>query len=159
MPDYNIYIHALGSSTGGDASATKPLGTGTDEQTVASPFDNFTTGVKQAQGFASSGFGSAFNTGVAMLGKSVPIVALAILLANIADKTVSTGFGHLESYTGNFAYSMNYNAFKTYIGALMNPVGFALKEAHRQAEFRKQNLRIEQERTLIGRSFLTKVGV
>lgn len=156
MPDYNIYIRDL---TGGSGSASPTSPAKSEEE--PSGAEIFLKGASAVKSFASSGASNFINSGVASVSKVIPAIAIAVAALKTTDKILTTGFSHLEDYTGNYQYAMAYNNIKTGLGNFINPVGYLLNEAHRQAQFDKQNKRIQQERTLIGNSQLTtyKVGV
>jgi len=148
MADYHIYLHSNeGSSL---ASNTQPKDS---SETLGGAF-SVKGAIGDMQKFASSGFNSAINTGVAALGKAVPIVAGAVVAAKIADSVLTTGFKHLESYAGNYQYSMEYNNFKTNIGYLMNPIKLLKKQIQIHFETQKFNNKQREYRTLMGESYI-----
>lgn len=154
--DYNIYIHS-NEGIGSDISKTTvPF---TNQKSVDdNAFNTVNAGIKKAEEIATNGFGGIVNTGVAMLGKTIPFVATAVMLGVVADKVMTTGFQHLECYTGNYAYSMGYNNFKAAIGRTLNPIGTFFKAQHIQAQAHKQNAAIREGNRLFGLT-QTKIGV
>jgi len=150
MADYHIYLHSNTSSS--IKSHTEPK-----EETMGGAFSTIQTGIAKVQQFSNSGFQSYISTGVAALSKAIPPIALAIAVAKITDKVVSTGFGHLESYTGHYEYSLAYNNFKSGVGALINPIGTAKRLANIYLEQDKFNRRQEQVKSLVGQ--INTIGV
>lgn len=155
MADYNIYIHSNSGSGGNGTSsqttpfANRPAGEGD------SIFEAATQGIHQTEQFATSGFNGLARTGVAMLSKAAPQVALAVAVIGITNKVLTLGSSYVETYTGFYEFATEYNNFKTVVSNILNPVGVFLKEAHRSYQFRLQNEKIEQTRTLVGNSTLT----
>ena len=146
MADYHIYIHSNeGSSL---ASNTQPK-----EETMGGAF-TAKSAFKGAQQFASGGFSSAINTGVAALSKAVPVVAAAVVAVKVVDGVLTTGFKHLESYTGNYQYSMEYNNFKTNIGYAINPIKLLKKQLEIHFESQKFNNKQKEYRSLMGESYI-----
>ena len=159
MADYNIYIHSYSENTGGSGSEpgfslVKPWSNQPATGGVAS-FQTFQNVAHNAEQIATVGFAPYINTGVAALGKVVPAIAIIYAVAKIADKIVTTGLEHVETYTGHYEYSMGWNNFKTDIANTVNPIGVAIKNYKRQKEYDLKNLQIEQERKLVGNSILT----
>ena len=166
MADYNIYIHANGSGGGGNAtSKTTPWsnqegsgGGGGDESSVFQTAQNV---LSKGEGFATSGFSGVVNQGISKLSKAYPWVGLVVAAGVVVDKVLTTGFQHVETYTGDYRYACGYNDLKAVVNAGLNPVGAYLNHEHRRKEFNKQNKKIEQEQTLVGNSMFntSKRGV
>lgn len=147
---YDIYLHSNQASS--ITSNTQPK-----EEPMNGAFSPVNEVVKNVQQFVTSGFNSYINTGVSALKKAVPAIAGVILAGKIADKVLTVGFGHLETYTGHYEYSMGWNNFKTEIGMALNPVGTMLKQLHIGKQNEINNRRQEQIRSLVGQ--VGKVGV
>lgn len=146
MSDYHIYLHS--NEENSMASNTQPK-----EETMGGVFKPMTV-LNKANQFATSGFSSVVNSGVATLTKVLPAVAVGIFALKTADKVLTTGFHHLESYAGNYKYSMEYNNFKTVMGMVMNPVSIATKSLHLMFEQKKFNDKQREYRTLMGDNFI-----
>ena len=143
---YHIYLHSNeGNSL---ASNTQPKSA---EESMGGAF-SVKSAFKGAQQFASSGFSSTINTGVSALSKAVPAVAVAVIAAKVIDSVLETGFKHLQSYTGNYQYSMGYNNFKTVVGYIINPVSLLKKSMELHFEQQKFNDKQKEYRTLMGES-------
>lgn len=155
MPDYNIFIHT--NNEGGMSNKTKPWANQENGggENGANAFTVGTNVINGASSFASSGFTPYAETGVSQLSKVAPAIALGVTVAKLADKVMTTGFNHLETYTGHYEYSLELNNFKTALHNVMNPIGTFMKVLHRQYQFKLQNQRLDQERTLVGNSILS----
>lgn len=154
--DYNIYIHSNEGTGSNLRKTTIPFAN--QESVDDNAFQTVQKGIKEAEEIATNGFGGIINTGVAKLGKAFPIVAGVVMAGVVTDKVMTTGFGHLESYTGNFEYAMGYNNFKAAVGRALNPIGTYFKAKHIQAEANKQNDAIMKQNRLFGLT-QTKIGV
>jgi len=148
MADYHIYLHSNEGS-----SLQNNLQPKDSKDSMGGAFSVKGAYNKISQ-FASGGFSGTINTGVASLSKAIPIVAAAVVMVKIADSVLETGFKHLESYTGNYQYSMEYNNFKTAVGNVVNPIGFFKKTLHLQAEQKKFNDKQNEYRKLMGERFI-----
>ena len=148
MADYHIYLHCNeGTSL---QSNVQPKDS---KESMGGAFSVKAAYNKISQ-FASSGFSSVINTGVSALTKAVPIVAGVMIAGKIVDSVLETGFHHLESYAGNYKYSMEYNNFKTVAGMIINPVKAAQTQMHLHFEQKKFNDKQREYRTLMGESYI-----
>lgn len=146
MSDYHIYLHS--NEENSMASNTQPK-----EESMGGVFKPMTI-INKANQFATSGFSSVVNSGVATLTKVLPAVAVGIFALKTADKVLATGFHHLESYAGNYKYSMEYNNFKTIVSMVMNPASILTKNLHLMFEQKKFNDKQREYRTLMGDNFI-----
>ena len=157
MPqDYNIYIHSDEGKGVDIGKNTVPFAN--QENVDDNAFNSIKSGIQKAESIATGGFGGVINTGVAALGRAIPQIALIVAAGAVANKVVTTGFQHLECYTGNFEYSLGLNNFKAAIGRTLNPIGTFFKAQHIQAQAHKQNAAIREGNRLFGLT-RTKIGV
>lgn len=158
--DYNIYIRGKSTTDQGTIDTVpfdnRPGIVDGSEESVA-PF--IQKGISEAEDVLGGGFSSAINTGVAMLTKAVPWLALLYTATKITDKVITTGATHMEDYTGNYNFSMGLNNLKTTINNVINPAGYGTKVLHFEMQANKERKRIEQEKQLIGNSMLGKVKI
>lgn len=152
--DYHIYIHdPNGASGNGSGNKTTPF-------SAKSSDESFKTAVQQpysiAKGLAS---GNGVSMGVSALTKVAPWVAVVVAAITTTDKVLTTGFGHLEEYTGDYSYNVNYNNFKTKLGMVLHPVKTYMTTRHKDAQWKKQNKEITQQNRLIGNSILKDFNV
>lgn len=148
MADYHIYLHSNEGS-----SLQSNLQPKDSKESMGGVFSVKAAYNKISQ-FASSGFSSVINTGVSALSKALPIVAVGVIAAKVADNILETGFHHLESYTGNYQYSMGYNNFKTVAGMVINPMKAVRSQLHIMAEQKKFNDKQREYRALMGESYI-----
>jgi len=148
MADYHIYLHSNEGS-----SLQSNLQPKDSKESMGGAF-SAKAAYNEVSQFMSSGFSSAINTGVAALSKALPVIAVAAIAVKVADSVVETGFHHLESYTGNYQYSMQYNNFKTIFGMVLNPYKAIKSQLHIQAEQKKFNDKQREYRTLMGESYI-----
>lgn len=149
MADYHIYLHTDAPTSSGNQ--TKPF---QNKETTGGE-DNFLPKASQVYGTAKGIVGgNGLNMGVAALSKVAPWVAVVVAIAKVGDKVLSTGFAHQEEYKGNYKNNVNYNNFKSMLGATFNPVGVGYSLIKQQYEIEKYNLAIQQQNKLIGNSIL-----
>lgn len=149
--DYHIYLHGAERASGGNQ--TKPFSTRKEEDRS---FSSFSTLASTSSTMAK---GQMASTGASAITKAVPWVAAIVAAVKVVDHVLSTGFEHQEEYTGNFRNNVNYNNFKTILHNVVNPINFVLRSAHQNAQYRKQNIEIEQQRNLIGDSILKDFNI
>lgn len=154
--NYNIYLHSDEGTGSNISKTTVPFAN--QENVDDNSFNSVKRGIQQAEQIATHGFGGIVNTGVSMLSKAFPIVATVVALGVVTDKVLTTGFSHLQTYTGNFEYSLGMNNFKAAIGRTLNPVGTFFKSMHIQAQAYKKNEEIRETNRLFGIT-QTKIGV
>ena len=152
--DYHIYLHDAGSGSSGNGGGNKTTPFSAKQDTPFSTKALKT--VSQAKNMVNGGL---VNTGVAALTKVIPAVAVAIAVAKVTDKILTTGFAHQREYTGYYKNDMNWNNFKAEFNAVMHPIRTVYNYFHQQAQFKKQNLHIEQQNRLIGNSILKDFNI
>lgn len=148
MPDYNIYIRTLGTS-GGESSPTQPWSD--DGETGGTSPAN---AVKKVGSFIQnpdSLIGAVFRSPIGKLGIIGAVAAIAI---NVTDKATSNFFAYSSSASGDFKTAVAYNNVKTSIHNFFHPFSNAMQVQFNKLEIRKQNLANEQQRLLLGGSFL-----
>ena len=161
--DYNIYLHAteenvVENKTKPSVNRTSTYTDGTLEQDN-SILERFTKVKSDISSFASSGFESIAQQGIATLSKVFPIVAIAYAIFKLADSVTDTILTRIDDYTGYYEYSMNYNNFKAGIKNVIMPVSFAKRQIDLNRELTKQNIQIEQNRTLVGSATLRNIKI
>lgn len=154
--DYNIYIHSNEGTGSNLRKTTVPFAN--QESVDDNAFQTVQKGIKEAEELATNGFGGVVNTGVAALGRAIPQIAMIVAAGAVANKVITTGFQHLETYTGNFEYSLGLNNFKAALGRTLNPVGTFFKVKHIQAQAHKENEAIREGNRLFGIT-QNKIGV
>jgi len=146
MADYHIYLHSNeGNSL---ASNTQPKDA---EESMGGVFVPKTF-IKDANKIANMSAGGLFKTGAAELAKVHPYAALAVAAVKGTEKVLSTGFEHLQSYTGNYEFSMEFNNFMTIIN--MTPVSFIYKSIKLNYQTKKFNDKQQAFRELMGENFV-----
>lgn len=146
MADYHIYLHSNeGNSL---ASNTQPKDA---EESMGGVFVPKTF-IKDANKIANMSAGGLFKTGAAELAKVHPQAALAVAAVKGTEKVLSTGFEHLQSYTGNYEFSMEFNNFMTIIN--MTPVSFIYKSIKLNYQTKKFNDKQQAFRELMGENFV-----
>lgn len=146
MADYHIYLHSNeGNSL---ANNTQPKDA---EESMGGVFVPKTF-IKDANKIANMSAGGLFKTGAAELVKVHPQAALAVAAVKGTEKVLSTGFEHLQSYTGNYEFSMEFNNFMTIIN--MTPVSVIYKSIKLNYQTKKFNDKQQAFRELMGENFV-----
>ena len=146
MADYHIYLHSNeGNSL---ASNTQPKDA---EESMGGVFVPKTF-IKDANKIANMSASGLFKTGAAELAKVYPQAALAVAAVKGTEKILSTGFEHLQSYTGNYEFSMEFNNFMTIIN--MTPVSVIYKSIKINHQTKKFNDKQQAFRELMGENFV-----
>ena len=146
MADYHIYLHSNeGNSL---ASNTQPKDA---EESMGGVFVPKTF-IKDVNKYANMSASGLFKTGAAELAKVYPQAALAVAAVKGTEKILSTGFEHLQSYTGNYEFSMEFNNFMTIIN--MTPVSVIYKSIKLNYQTKKFNDKQQAFRELMGENFV-----
>ena len=83
-----------------------------------------------------------------------PWVAVAVAVAAIVDKVLTTGAGHLETYTGRYELAVEMNNLHANISNALNPIGMLYNQYKWNKQNQVYNIKQEQERKLYGNSVL-----
>ena len=156
--DYHIYLTSKTAESPSQKTIPWDLQPVEEQQNNESIAPFITKGISKTQEIAQNGFSSMVGQGIAKLSKAVPAVAIIVAIIKATDKILTTGFTHAETYTGDYTHAVNYANIKTGIGNVLNPIGFGLRLAKRNAEFEKNNKKIESERLLVGSSTLRNIN-
>lgn len=139
--DYNIYIH---DKTSGSSKPTQPKVGGSENTTPKS--DN----AEQEAGEASLETAATTTAGK---------VILAIYVAGkIAKGVINTLIPFITRETGDFRQSTAWNNQQAVIRNSLNPIGYMMGEVRFYQEARIYNQRQEQERLLVGDSFINNIS-
>ena len=156
MPDYNIYIHSSISASSGDA--TKPWSSSRSSST--NPWnsdDSFSSNaiknVSKVSGVMMNPDG-LISQGVGMLIKAVPWIAIAMVVAKIIDRVVSTSTSYNSLETGDYKDTVNWNNFKSTTSWIFRPFSTAWNEIQAQNKYRIDDYRKNQQRALLGDSVI-----
>lgn len=154
--DYHIYIHS-DTTNGGLSNKTTPIQNIESENgESSSAFGNFTKPFSNSQTLKNS---ELISEGASSLSKVATGIATVYAISKVLDHVATTGFEHLEEYAGRPEDSIVYNNFKTIINNITHPIQSVLTYAHRQAQFRKENLAISEKNKLLGESVLNDYGI
>lgn len=151
MPDYNIYIHSA-TNLGGQDNPTKAWSQQNLQQTEA--WNNDYSGYQQTYNSNTELPDYLKNRGIDALKKAIPAVAIAIAVYKIANKIVSTIEPFITRESGDYRFQTGYSNFKVGMGMIFNPSGTALNALTYFQENRIFNRGQEQQRLLLGDSFI-----
>lgn len=153
MPDYNIYIHSAISSSSGEA--TKPWTSKSSSLFPWNSEDSLSSNIAKTMSKASGVMmnpDGIISQGVSMLAKAIPWVAIAIIVAKVADKIITTCTSYNALETGDYRDSVNYSNFKANLSWLFKPASTAWNEVQAQNKYRIENYKLSQQRALLGDS-------
>lgn len=144
--DYNIYIHDKTSSQSKPTQARKSGGTNTTAQKNSSAKKETSSGGFSLQSLKEGMMGS--------IGKAA-IIAYAVKKAvDLAVKVVDTVEPFVTRETGDYRFSITYNNVKQVISNFKNPIGTILSAQTYYQTNRLFAEKQEQQRLLIGDSFV-----
>ena len=153
--DYNIYIRTRGSGGGVDSQTTPwqlKTSDGEFQQDTGSGDGGFS--VKQAGAFLAnpdSAISKVLNTPA---GKVGAVIGVICTLAAITGKVISMYDAYRSSATGDFQFQIGYNNFKQHIQNLLHPFSTEVQRQMSSLQIKKDNLKAEQERLLLGGTIL-----
>lgn len=140
--DYNIYIH---DKTSGQNKPTTPKTNGGSNTT---PKGDGSEKEAAEQGLTKAASGSK-------LGK----IAIAVYAAvKVSEKIVETVYPFVARETGDYRFSVAYSNVKQTISNFVNPIGYATNFIVFNQNMRLYNQKQEQQRLLIGDSFINNVS-
>lgn len=149
MPDYNIYIHSV-NDLGGTSSPTKAWKKQQD--------------ITQTDAWTPEYSGYPVNTddlptelkemGTDALKKAFPVIAIAIAIYKIAMKAVETVEPFITRESGDYRFNTWLSNYKVGTSMIFNPASTALGAANYLQENRIFNKGQEQQRLLLGDSFI-----
>ena len=146
--DYNIYIH---DKTSGQSKPTQPRTTGgTNTKGKTQETNN-----GGAVSLLAKKVGSVVAGATTTAGK----IAIAIYAAyKVADKVISVIEPFVTRETGDYRFSVAWHNVKATINNFMNPVHSGISHLRYNQEMRLYNEKQEQQRLLIGDSFINSVS-
>ena len=153
MPDYNIYIHSA-NNLGGSTNPTKAWTKQQTNQTDA--WESEYSGYQPNSNIPI--VDELKDMGITALAKAFPAVAIAIAVIKIATKVVDNAISTVEPFitreSGDYTFQVGYSNFKVGLSNIFNPSGTALNAATYFQENRIFNRGQEQQRLLLGDSFI-----
>lgn len=158
MADYNIYIHNIGGDATTEGSPTTAWGGGKATPTTAWKSQaqlqaSAETGSTES---SSSGLALAFR-GVTATAKSHPAIAAAIAAYAVIDRIMSVVSPNLAKDTGDYTQNVAYQNARGMLNSVLNPfsAGYTILTAVR--DINQKNKAKEQERLLLGDSYINSM--
>lgn len=146
--DYNIYIHDKTSSQSKPTQARKGGGTNTTAQKQTS------SGTTASGGFSLKALKSRIVGKMPAIGK-VGIVLYAVNKAvSRTEKAIELVEPFVTRETGDYRFKVAYGNFKIVKNLIFNPLGAFISEITVYQQNRLFNKRQEEERLLLGDSFI-----
>lgn len=158
MPDYNIYIHAINNGTS-QASPTTPWqlkeGSGSaDGGTISGGGGSPASMISKGAAFITnpdSLIGGIVSSTWGKMGIAGVVIAAAI---SITDKAVTMYQGYASSASGDYKAAIDYNNFKAVVHNVFRPFSTEVQRQQMVLQIKKDNLANEQQRLLLGGSFI-----
>ena len=152
--DYNIYLRTI--STTREASPTTPWqvsGEGGSNEVIGdgfSPASAITRGAAVLRN-PDSLISGVLSTGIAKAG----IIGIAFMAAiHITDRAITMYQSYAAPASGDFKTSIDYNNFKVQIHNTFHPFSTEIQRQQNRLQIKKENLANEQQRLLLGGTFL-----
>ena len=146
--DYNIYIHDKTSSQSKPTQARKSGGTNTTAQKQTSG------GTTASGGFSLKALKSGLGNKIPAMGK-VGIVLYAINKAvSWTEKAIELVEPFVTRETGDYRFKVAYGNYKTLKNNILNPFSTLVSDLTVYQQNRLFNKRQEEERLLLGDSFI-----
>lgn len=169
MPDYNIYIHAVGgggegynptmpwsardggaAGGGGGAAPTTSQTSGGDFGSASSSVLRTTLRALQFANSPDSIVGAAINS----VAKVIPWVAVAVAVIKLGETITENvlDFGAIES--GDYKYQKIWQDAKAGLSAVLNPVSTMVQTFKQQKQWARENTKLKAQRDLLGDSVI-----
>lgn len=149
MPDYNIYIHSA-TNLGVQDSPTKAWGKEKIAQTNA--WESDYSGFQPIDNIAITD--ELKGMGTTVLAKAIPAFAIAYAIYKIGTKIIDTIEPFITRESGDYRFNVGYSNFKVGLSNIFNPAGTTLNAITYFQENRIFNRGQEQQRLLLGDSFI-----
>jgi len=158
MPDYNIYLHNLTGSGGGDGVGEKTAPkTDIGSKTKPVEFDA-NSAIKKVSSFVQnpdSLIGSAKQIVFEAAMSSTGVVGTVLYAAyKISTKVADMVVPFMARTTGDFRADVSYSNFKANVSAIFRPFGTTINAVKTNEMIRIENERLEQKRMLLGDSLI-----
>lgn len=153
MPDYNIYIHSVGSGDG-DGNATKPK-TDKDSKTKPKTAQKIAKGIgllSNPDSLISEGIGIAAKE----VSKAVPAVAVAYAVLKVSDRMITITQQFQVASTGDYSSQIAYSNFKQGIKNALTPFSTSLNLALARHNAKIEQQRVNQQISLLGESVINQ---
>ena len=143
--DYNIYIH---DKTSGQNKPTTPRKSGSTNTMPKQAKEEETSEGEKLDLF------SKFKSST----KSGGVIMAVFAAIKVAKGVVDTIEPFVSRETGDYRFSVAYKNAETIVGIFKNPVGYAMGKISYYQEMRLYNQKQEQQRMLIGDSFVNSMS-
>ena len=146
--DYNIYIHDKTSSQSKPTQPRKGGGTNTVAQKQTSG------GTTASGGFSLKALKSGMGGKIPAMGKVGIALYVVKKAADLTEKAIDLAEPFVTRETGDYRFKVAYGNFKIVKNLLFNPIGAFISGITIYQQNRLFNKRQEEERLLLGDSFI-----
>lgn len=159
MPDYNVYIHAIGTGNG-QSNPTVPWsqresGDGTSQ--TSSQSGGGGVGIARAIIRASSyaqNPDSVISQSLSNVAKAFPIVAAAYAVIKVGESIIDNAIEFVEIETGDYRNGVAWKNFKTNMNIVLHPASSSLQAFKIERQWSRENQRARLSRDLLGDSVI-----
>lgn len=148
--DYNIYIRDM---TGGGKSGRKTAAWKANKESETKSWkeddDESLNTINQVVNTVSNP-DSLIGMGTSWLAKAVPAIAVAMVIAGVVDRAISTVDSFITPETGDYRFNTRYTNFKAPFNNLTKPFSMAINIMRTEQQIHLASKRNEQYRQLLG---------
>lgn len=156
MADYNIYIRTRSTLFGSNPVTPWQFREGQENESGESSIGGFSpaNAIRRGAAFAANPDSLISNVLHTTIGRIGLISVAATAAWNITDKAISMYQSFAAPASGDYKFQIDYSNFKQQIHNAFHPISIAIERQRNLLELRKQNLANEQQRLLLGGTFL-----
>ena len=169
MPDYNIYIHAIGTAGSTGENPTVPWSA---RESGGGAFSPTSSQSGSSGGGGLGGVGSTFaraitktagymqnpdslvSTGVSMLARVFPWVAVAMAVIKTSESIVNNIVDFSTIETGDYANQVRLNDVKAMMHLVTHPVSTLVQGFKMERQWARENQKLKAQRDLLGDSII-----
>jgi len=158
MADYNIYLHSVSNAKGNESPTTpwQLLGGEGGDNVGGSGGGGFSpsTAIHAGAAFLRNPDSAIGGVMSSTLGKLGIVGFIAVTAVKLTDKAITMYNGYASSANGDYKFAIDYNNFKNAIHTAFHPFSTELERQQNALQIKKDNLKNEQDRLLLGGSFI-----
>lgn len=169
MPDYNIYIHAIGSGNANynptmpwSARDNAPGSAQTTPQSnggsMAGAGSNAAKAIMMSSAYMQNP-DSILSQSFTSISKAFPIAAAAYAVVKLGVAVIDTAIEFNVMESGDYRVVNNWQDTKRFFSTVLHPFSSTIEAYKMEKQWQQQNKRQVLERDLLGNSFATNRGV
>lgn len=174
MPDYNIYIHAIGNSGGFNQNPTTPWsardsvgGAFSQTQSNSNSGDIGSASVNAARIVArvantAQNPDSVVSSALSVIGRAFPWILAAYACVKLGETIIDNALDFQTIESGDYRNQVQWQDFKKGVSNVLHPISSTINHFKVERQWARENQRRVQERDLLGDSVInsyTRRGV